>query len=1649
MVYVEASFPRGKKSEADDDGLAPKKKFKPRQRVNYGASTEEEAKQQNPRPKDRRRVLKEEKEEELEEQELACKASNLGFVTLQPGMLVLGCVQRTFKTHMEVTLPGRITGTVPVPAISEAYTKRLQAMIDRQSFDCPTLDDLYTVNELVYVKVMEKQTSPRQLTLSLNPHDLHSSFTVNQLVPGLVLSATLSVEEDHGYTMDVGIRNVRAFLPRENVCKNPTDIGRNLFCSVEKVTPQGTAVTVILKAFRPKESRLLNVSMANLDTIVPGCVVPFTVGSVVKHGLRGTLFDDTVAAFANETMLTQPNSKPESYTMFQQLDATVLYVMPVTKHVFVSLAKYPGNRAESSVAYAAGQTIENAHVVAVTGAGAWLQFAKEYRALLPKSVIMKRIKGNYEESVVMSKYHVGSVHTLRILRYDPLNRTFIVCDTLDNAADELTLQDIQIGEVYQMRVKKLLDAGGFLVEQGAVRGSVSREWFDRTQHVKEGGRVQVRAMMFEHGTPFVQFTNLHDLLKKGIRILSSREQLENATSILTAPEAKQFHGLVVQETRDYFIVKFASDIKGLLMKQLRDVEQDTVRMHTLRVGSVVQVAVHQYNSVSQKLLLSLPLHCTDTVSTLTEAKVIAVLPTGVEISLKEDRSKGTIPLQYFSDFAAHNPLYVGQLKEGQKLSVVKLRQNTYSVRDVEYCHKNPMLLKENAQGAIVRAIYYSHDGQPFANLLLSDYAKPIEVRLRDEDKKAESIPDGEIIYARITYDYNGKTEESFRLKANTQRRMVCPRGVEHVYEYIESYMRDIGCLIERFKKAGKAFANFTVGQQVRCTIESEVAEKLVVKVQPEDDDDSEQTAKGIAEKPAATSSNYAIGEQVVGRIVWVDVVRQLVQVCIDPARLKFIEQRQPKASELNPIERLHCSELYSNEYVHICSATKKAGPLIVVPVKHHYNDVLWKTGGKPVNIVLPMHSLGDMIFAVTKYNYGLYNGFDNMENPTKLYAKHQKRPQGDSAQAASGGERVKLRSQGKLRYVRELPETFHETLLDDDQAEKSESEIDESDGNDSHASDSYRDSVDDDEDEDFVCPDEEDQEEEVSEKITELSKSKTTKKQLNQETDDHKGDQKGQKAPRENVPQIAVTKREKQLKGTDITNTNSNKKSKKPQIELVPSPATAEVSQKKGGKKKQVEAADPTEPVKRKNQNVKSKPKQLSVGPAKEPTKRKLESDAGTANGAVKSKKKKKKSIPAGVIDMLDSFGDTQLDGGCDFLFGDQLDGAVDLVKPPTKKVKTAKKRKHNETTDKANQKDSGSKGKGVLPGATNFWDSTPVYKRDRNASDSDDDERDGEKDEQQAASSKRMTGKERFEAMKQEEERLRKIEEELADPSVVPHTPDQFDRLVVAQPNNSMLWIRYMAFHMESAELDKARAVARKALKAINFREEAELLNVWIALLNLELRYETVDTFKEVLQEAIQYNDAFKVYRRVLDILIDCQKLPELSELLELLVKRFRKENDMWYLVADAWYRIGQSHKAKPLLSQALKSLPNRDHIPLIVKFAFLHNRHGNRDEAHLLFEQILTSYPKRTDIWSQYVDMLVKDGLIEEARQILERAIVQRLPMKNMKTLYTKYVTFEEKHGDRDSVRRVKQMAAEYVQTQLNNAGVTTQATDNGRKK
>jgi rRNA biogenesis protein RRP5 len=43
------------------------------------------------------------------------------------------------------------------------------------------------------------------------------------------------------------------------------------------------------------------------------------------------------------------------------------------------------------------------------------------------------------------------------------------------------------------------------------------------------------------------------------------------------------------------------------------------------------------------------------------------------------------------------------------------------------------------------------------------------------------------------------------------------------------------------------------------------------------------------------------------------------------------------------------------------------------------------------------------------------------------------------------------------------------------------------------------------------------------------------------------------------------------------------------------------------------------------------------------------------------------------------------------------------------------------------------------------------------------------------------------------------------------PQTPDEFEKLVRSSPNSSFVWINYMAFLLDLADVEKARSVAER----------------------------------------------------------------------------------------------------------------------------------------------------------------------------------------------------------------------------------------------
>lgn len=105
------------------------------------------------------------------------------------------------------------------------------------------------------------------------------------------------------------------------------------------------------------------------------------------------------------------------------------------------------------------------------------------------------------------------------------------------------------------------------------------------------------------------------------------------------------------------------------------------------------------------------------------------------------------------------------------------------------------------------------------------------------------------------------------------------------------------------------------------------------------------------------------------------------------------------------------------------------------------------------------------------------------------------------------------------------------------------------------------------------------------------------------------------------------------------------------------------------------------------------------------------------------------------------------------------------------------------------------------------------------------------------------------------------------------PESNADFERLLLGSPNSSYLWIQYMSFQLQLAEVEKAREIGRRALRTINFREEQEKLNIWIALLNLENAYGTDETLEAAFKEAARAYDSKTVHLRLAFILDQAEK--------------------------------------------------------------------------------------------------------------------------------------------------------------------------------
>ncbi|KAG5519000.1 hypothetical protein PMAC_002531 [Pneumocystis sp. 'macacae'] len=261
------------------------------------------------------------------------------------------------------------------------------------------------------------------------------------------------------------------------------------------------------------------------------------------------------------------------------------------------------------------------------------------------------------------------------------------------------------------------------------------------------------------------------------------------------------------------------------------------------------------------------------------------------------------------------------------------------------------------------------------------------------------------------------------------------------------------------------------------------------------------------------------------------------------------------------------------------------------------------------------------------------------------------------------------------------------------------------------------------------------------------------------------------------------------------------------------------------------------------------------------------------------------------------------------------------------------------------------------------------------------------------------------------------------------PNTPVDFERLLLSSPDSSYIWIKFMAFHVQLSEFNKAREVGERALRSINYRNEKEKFNIWIALMNLENTFGTEESLNNIFKKACEFNDPKLVMKNLCSIFIRSKKNEKADELFQLMIKKYNKSLDVWVNYESFLMENNNCDLSRELFFLSLKNLSGSDLLKAKSKFAQLEFKYGDPERGRTLFENLLSNYPKSTDLWSVFLDYEIQYGEQDNVRKLFERIISIKMSSKKANFFFKKWIVYEKKYGTDETIENVKQRAVEYV--------------------
>ncbi|KAL3864691.1 hypothetical protein ACJMK2_006352 [Sinanodonta woodiana] len=898
----------------------------------------------------------------------------LSFKALHPGMLCLGCLKEVRQYELIVGLPNGLTGTVAITNISDTYTQALRNYASKadtaaEQEDVYGLHDLFKVGMLMLCKVLESDSDQggkkKKTRLTINPKDVHKNLSVKSIRSGMALFGVISSVEDHGYTIDIGVTGLHAFLKNTDAERfiqihndgYPLKVGQYVRCCtlgednrMEILSGEGRTVTVTIN---PKKVGKAQLNSSGVDVgqfpLLPGSRVTVNVEKTNDEGIFVRF-----ASFKGQIHRSHLTSDPDNYSTNDEVVASILYIHPLTKVISLTLqphlVNYTGVILDLFKGLSFGDIVE----------AKLKHFDGNNRAVfqLTESAIGYASKKNLCNSKVediKKEFKIGSFYRCRVMGFNPLENQVAV--TLKQSILEqkyLRLADIKPGVIIQCTIKAIHSKG---VSVKVVKGITG---FIPTMHLtdvtlknpekkfKINDRLKCRVLFVNTQKKNLTLTHKKSLVHTKYPIITDYAQCQ---------VGQELEGFILAISDKGVRVNFFNDVTGFVPKPHLSSEPIPYPEKVFYKGQIVRCRVLSVFPADQKLRLTFKLSSkapfgqrkSDVpsdfqIGKLVDCVVIQKGEKGIDVELQPSGKKAFLPKTHLSDSMAMCELLWDVYQEGFKIPEVMYYNRTSitivsSKQSLIEASKNNQLLPELSDlklgmmypGVVKNltsyGVFVEFPGGLFA---LSPNRFAVDRRLPE---LSSVYTPGQTVVAKVT-DIDMETKRFLV----SLRMTDCYHGDTSIgLHLLRNFLEQRETVIKMYRKKKDAkgrVAQIIPGSLVKVKVRENTEEGLVCQL--------ENGVRGLISKDHMDSGTFNMDTDLECLVLVCDLVKLQVELSMKKDLISKVKSlKKNRFTQIKAGQGLKSEVLViKDDFILVILRGHGAGQLAYIPSKRHLDDVL-------------------------------------------------------------------------------------------------------------------------------------------------------------------------------------------------------------------------------------------------------------------------------------------------------------------------------------------------------------------------------------------------------------------------------------------------------------------------------------------------------------------------------------------------------------------------------------------------------------------------------------------------------------------------------------------------------------------------------------